>query len=79
MKCTILSIAVLVLAGCASIGSEPYTDAQGNMHLTVPAARVAECHEQGGCGIVTRAELDALAAEASRLGADRAQKQRGSI
>lgn len=74
MNCIValaLGLMLLLLAGCASIPkpgeAEPNKD--GSITVTIPPDRVAECAEQGGCHMFTRAELLELVQQARAAGA----------
>ena len=66
MKTLALMVVILVLSGCATKGVEMSDDER-------------KACEIEGCTVWTRAELEALVAEAMRRGFAAGQKQKGSI
>ena len=69
MKTALFLIALL--AGCASVPkpgeAEPNKD--GSVTVTIPPDRTQECLEQGGCRLISLAELQRLVQAAMAAGA----------
>jgi hypothetical protein len=52
-----LLILLAMCAGCATTSS-------GDLHITVKADRVTQCHQQGGCALFTQGEVLQMIEEA---------------
>ena len=63
-------ISILTLSGCATPKpGEGEANKDGSVTVTIPAERVAECAEQGGCHMFTRDELLELVVRSRAAGA----------
>jgi uncharacterized protein YceK len=70
MHRSLIVLAIAALAGgCASVPSPAAAPAGGGQTITVAAERVAQCRAQGGCLLVSQAELMQGMAEAYQAGA----------
>jgi hypothetical protein len=70
-------LALLALTGCAATAPAHPTAAMGGgggTTLHVPAAREAECKQQGGCGLVSALEIERALTEAFNMGAAAGQQ-----
>lgn len=75
-------ILAAALTGCANAPAKPGAAANpdGSMTITVSAQRVAECKEQGGCALVTRAQVDELMGLAAQAALSEVEScQRGRL
>lgn len=66
------TVLVFALFGCAAPKAASLPD--GSLQVTITPARLAECKDQGGCGMVTSNELRELAEDAYNLGLDHGQQ-----
>lgn len=73
MNCIValsLGLMLLMLTGCASVPSrEPVANKDGSLTVTIPPDRTQECLEQGGCRLMSLAELQRLVQAAMAAGA----------
>lgn len=80
MRKSLIVLAVLAtvgaLQGCATTQAQPAQPMAmgGGANLHVPAARMAECERQGGCGLVSVAEVQGALEEAYAMGLAAAQQ-----